>query len=183
MSGVPGSGKSSWARAKAATLNDSAIVSRDAIRLSLLKDGEEYFSKEDETWEIFINSIKEYLNPKSNIENIFVDATHITKNSRKKILNAIGREELEKVVVNIVVMDVPLETCFKWNDGRTGRAYVPHAAIEKMFNSFTIPKIEEGFDNIFILTYENEKISEITKIQKEIRNGKNLDDIGSSFLS
>ena len=43
MIGIPGSGKSTWARNR----KDGIIVSRDAIRCSFLKDGENYFSKED----------------------------------------------------------------------------------------------------------------------------------------
>ena len=50
MCGIPGSGKSHWAKG----VKDAVIVSRDAIRFNLLKDGEDYFAHEDEVVETFI---------------------------------------------------------------------------------------------------------------------------------
>jgi len=46
MCGCPGSGKTTWL--KDHVKPGSAIISRDAIRFSLLKEGEDYFSHEEE---------------------------------------------------------------------------------------------------------------------------------------
>ena len=55
MSGAPGCGKSTYARKYCEEHKDTVIVSRDAIRFSLLKDGEHYFSKEIEVLRLFYN--------------------------------------------------------------------------------------------------------------------------------
>ena len=61
MSGVPGCGKSTWAR-KFASENDNVVhISRDEIRFSLLKDGEDYFAHEDDVITIFYAKINEAL--------------------------------------------------------------------------------------------------------------------------
>ena len=57
MCGVPGSGKSTWAR-EHLTDND-VYVSRDDIRFSFLKEGDDYFSKEDMVWDTIVKSINE----------------------------------------------------------------------------------------------------------------------------
>ena len=44
MCGIPGSGKSTWIQnCKGFIGNDVVVVSRDAIRFSMLKEGEDYF--------------------------------------------------------------------------------------------------------------------------------------------
>ena len=47
MVGIPGSGKSTWAKARCKNNPHAAYISRDEIRFSLLKDEEEYFAKEN----------------------------------------------------------------------------------------------------------------------------------------
>ena len=47
MCGGPGSGKSTWIKKNLPTFKGyTKVVSRDEIRFSLVKEGEEYFSKE-----------------------------------------------------------------------------------------------------------------------------------------
>lgn len=51
MIGIPGSGKSTWAKAN--KKEKDIYVSRDEVRFSLLQDGDEYFSKEKEVLKEF----------------------------------------------------------------------------------------------------------------------------------
>ena len=67
LAGCPGSGKSYWV----ARQPNATVVSRDAIRFSLLKDGDEYFSKEKEVKKEFLRQIQEAL--ENGDENIYVE--------------------------------------------------------------------------------------------------------------
>ena len=61
MMGPPASGKSTITNLIAENHNKICIVSRDAIRFSLLRDGEDYFAHEDEVIETFYSRINEAL--------------------------------------------------------------------------------------------------------------------------
>ena len=131
-SGVPGSGKSTFLKANKSPVE--RIVSRDEIRFSLLKEGEEYFSHEDEVWDIFIHSIADSIN---NGINTYADATHLNYFSRMKLLIAL--EGLcEPADVKGISFNVPLDVCIERNNKRKGtKAYVPEATLRKMARSFT----------------------------------------------
>lgn len=146
LSGLPGSGKSTWVKNRIKSEGDSCssiIVSRDEIRFNLLKDNEEYFSKEDKVFSIFINTINKVLENPS-ITEIFVDATHLNDKARNKVLNRLNTNFVNEIV--ILIFDVPLETCIERNSKRTGRALVPTEVIVNMNKSFqktsSIPKAE-----------------------------------------
>lgn len=147
MCGVPGSGKSTWIQKHIDSFDGKVfLVSRDTIRFSLLGDNEEYFAHEDEVYNIFIKQIKLGL---ENYDIVIADATHITVGSRRKLFNALGAS-LKDVKVIAMVIKNDLETIEKQNDMREGRARVPLASLRHMYNSFTIPTLEEGFDEIWI---------------------------------
>ena len=74
MMGVPGSGKTTYAK-KFIGEND-IYVSRDEVRFSLVAEDEPYFSREDEVFDCFINEIRKSLNE---YDTTYVDATHITE--------------------------------------------------------------------------------------------------------
>lgn len=146
MVGVPGSGKSTW------ILNHQAkfkrpykVVSRDQIRFSLVKEDEEYFSKEKEVFNKFVKEIKEGLD--SDLD-VYADATHINEASRSKLLRALG-SSLKGVKVEAIVVKSSFDTIIKQNAQRTGREFVPLSALRRMNGSFTMPTEEEGFDRIW----------------------------------
>lgn len=124
------------------------VVSRDAIRFSLVKEDEEYFSKEDEVFKIFISTIKEKL---ISLNEVYVDATHLNPPSRSKLISALGTS-LMGVELNVIWVKVPLEVALKRNEQRKNtRAYVPRGVIRRMHSQLRAPEYEEGFDNIFIV--------------------------------
>lgn len=131
--GIPGSGKTTWILNELTKGGVNAWHSRDEVRFSMLKDGEEYFSKENAVFNKWINDIQASLADES-IENIYIDATHISENSRNKVLN---RLNLTDVDIIPVVFNVPLKTCLKRNKLRTGRSKVPNTAIKNMYNTFS----------------------------------------------
>ena len=87
--GIPGSGKSTFLKSHIAPTE--RIVSRDEIRFSLLKEGEEYFSHEDEVWDIFIHTIADSIN---NGINTYADATHLTQKSRSALFYQLKQREI-----------------------------------------------------------------------------------------
>lgn len=133
MCGVPGAGKSTWLANNISNNTNSVIVSRDAIRFSLLKEGEDYFAHEKEVVKIFFQNINNALNQG---KDVYVDATHLNWKSRKKLIDAI---KVSNIKVNAIYFDIPLEVCFKQNNFRSGRACVPNSVIEKMFMDLTDP--------------------------------------------
>lgn len=141
--GCPSSGKSTYIRENVDTLFENpTIVSRDEIRFSLLKDEDDYFKKEKEVFRLFVQKANEAIAAGGDV---ILDATHITKKSRNKILSQLNLNGVAEVVG--LVFDTPLEECLRTNEQRKGRAYVPSSVIEQMYNQ--IEKIDLGFDKYF----------------------------------
>lgn len=145
MSGPPGSGKSTWIRERM-TSNDEWI-SRDNVRFSIVREDEEYFSHEDDVFNTFINYINQTLED-PNVENIYIDATHINQRSRHKTVSLI-RNKQNISELNCVCFNVPLETALQRNANRTGREFVPESAIRNMYNSYSYPTKKENFTHVY----------------------------------
>lgn len=133
--GIPGSGKSTFL--KKYVKKDESIVSRDEIRFALLKDGEEYFSHEEEVFKHFVNIITEFINSGLNV---YADATHLNKASRDKLLYALKKVGCEPSSIEAIYFDVPLKVCLERNEKRyETRAYVPRGVIRRMFYQLEFP--------------------------------------------
>lgn len=137
MCGIPASGKSTWIKEN--KLNNSLVVSRDEIRKQLIGNGE-YFSKENEVFLNFYKTIQSGLDDLK-IENIYIDATHVSKRSRVKILNCLNFPK--NTELNVVWLNTPTFTCLERNKKRTGFAYVPESALNHMEIQFEFPTEEE----------------------------------------
>ena len=137
LCGVPGSGKSTWARKKIEELGSDKVdwVSRDKIRFSKLAPGEDYFSHEDEVMDDFIAQIQNDIDDK--VPYIIADATHLTTKSRCQVLE---RLRLTGVVINYVCFEVPLDVAIQRNNLRHGRELVPETVIVNMFNRYVRPR-------------------------------------------
>ena len=152
MCGVPGCGKSTFLKSIIKP-NNSVIISRDAIRFSIVKPDEEYFSHEDEVLEIFWNQINEALAAN---KTVYVDQTSLTPRARKWLLQHITGYEH----ANLIWIDEDLETCLERNEKRKGtRAYVPRGVIRRMFSQFIEPSLEEGFYRIFRYNSKENKLT------------------------
>ena len=145
--GIPGSGKSTWVRERIAKYGGHHI-SRDEIRFELLdKYGGDYFSREDEVIKTFYNNINELLNSDEQCMDIYVDATHLTRNARFNVLNKL---HLEDAYVIAVWFDIPIELCLHRNKLRTGRAIVPDETIKDMYNRARKPSVYD-FDEVWTI--------------------------------
>ena len=143
MCGIPGSGKSTWA--KNHLHKNAQYVSRDDIRFSYIAEGEEYFSREGEVWETFVKTIN------TNLElgyDTFADATHINPASRKKLLNQIKNYES----VEAIFIDTPLSIALERNELRKDtERYVPRSVIRRMSSQLEEPTFLEGFSAIYVV--------------------------------
>ena len=84
----------------------------------------------------FIHRIKDAFN-EDGITNVIADATHLSWGSRRKLLNALGREKGENVIP--VVIKNNLEEILFNNDKRIGRSKVPHSTVCRMYSQMTDP--------------------------------------------
>lgn len=155
LCGIPGSGKSTWARKQIENYGTDKMVwiSRDKIRFNLVKPDEEYFSRENEVVSIFVDEIQKAIDNRTPF--VLADATHLNRKSRCQLLNQLV---LDNTSVCYVYFDVPLSVALERNAKRQGRERVPDSVIEKMYRSFSKP----ATNTIVIDENGNEKIMEET---------------------
>lgn len=141
MCGPSGCGKTTWSKKYAEEHADEDIryVSRDEIRFSILKDGEDYFSHEKEVFKKFANTIRQTL-----IDgfDVIADATHLNEFSRRKLTQAIDMYFSDYKII-YVVFNADVETCIEHNKQRSGRADVPETIIRNMCRDYRIPSKDE----------------------------------------
>lgn len=162
MCGAPASGKSTWIKDNLSKLgkDETRVISRDEIRFFLVKEDEPYFSREKEVYTEFIRLIKKYINMPE-VNNIIVDATHLNSFSRNKLFRSIGADMMN-VDLYAIAFELPLDILLERNTGRKGREFVPETAIKNMYNSYSRPKLDEGFKEIYVYN-ENGLEKVITK--------------------
>ena len=154
MCGPAGSGKTTWVR-EHATPGVSAHISRDRIRFSMVKEDEYYFSRAKEVYMEFVRQICRALSYETKwVDEVYVDATHLTKKSREKLVR-----ELDSFCPNYdliaVVIKPELEQCLAQNAQREGREFVPETVICNMYKSFQHPLNDDLHYEMII---ENDKI-------------------------
>lgn len=152
MVGCPGSGKSTWIEKQIPRIEEdgktTVVVSRDYIRKSMVGDTNDesiYFSREKEVFEEFVRQINEAM--EIGIDTVFVDATHISVGSRRKILTRLIPDPQTKLA--IAVMDTPAEVCKERNAQRTGFAHVPDKGMSNMIKGYKKPDFSEFPDNSY----------------------------------
>lgn len=147
LCGAPGSGKSTWIHNN---VKNAYVISRDAIRFMMLSDNDKYFSKENKVFSTYVKRIQESIDSDETPEDIYCDATHITKASRDKLLNALDLTNVKNVTV--IVVRPSLAESLRRNELRTGREHVPRSVIRRMWYQFERPEEDENriFDTIYV---------------------------------
>ena len=142
MCGVPGAGKDYHIMNHRFFENLRAnVVSRDAIRFSMLKDGDDYFKNENKVFNQFVREIVIGLNEG---RNVVANATHINRASRDKLIKAIdSRVSVKDYNIMFFVVQASYETILKQNNRRVGLKRVPDDTITNMFSKFSMPGYHE----------------------------------------
>lgn len=152
MCGPAGSGKSTWIRCNA-NAGTSAHISRDRIRFKMVKEDEYYFSREDEVYMEFTRQIMKAITCEW-VDEVYVDATHLTKKSREKLVREIDNVCHPFDLIAVIVKP-ELEQCLTQNAQRSGREFVPETVIRNMYESFQHPLND---DLNYEMIIENDKI-------------------------
>lgn len=155
MMGAPGSGKSTWIKRN--ITEKDIYISRDEIRFSIIKDGEDYFAHEPTVFNTFVDKINKAL--EENINNskvrVIADASHLNPASRAKLLNRIN---VYRDLTGVIWLRTPLMICYERNNQREGRSNVPKHIIKSMYDSQQEPSAREGIDIIYIVDGRTEEL-------------------------
>lgn len=129
--GLPGSGKSSFYRARYAGTH--ALVSKD-----LLRNARDPRAREARLIEEALASGR----------SVVVDDTNPRREDRAALVE-LGRRFGARLVCWF--FDESRETCLERNRGRTGRARVPDVAIHVAARRLVVPSPAEGFDEVHVV--------------------------------
>lgn len=140
-SGAPCAGKTTFINQRIEAL-DGVRISRDEIRLSMLAPGDFYFKNENKVFETFIHKIQEAIDNPRGKKEIYIDATHLNKKARNKVINRLNLENVDTIIV--LLFDIPLEELLIRNKKRNNP--VPEDAIERMKNSMDAPTRNEEIE-------------------------------------
>ena len=155
MIGISGSGKSTIAE-KLSKEKNAYIISSDKIREELYGD-ENIQGDPQEVFKRVHSRILTYL---STGFDVIYDATNISFKNRKKLFKLLKDKYINARNI-AVVMTTPLNICINNNNSRA--RVVPENVIMKQYKSFNIPFFEEGFDEIILNGwFENKPITKIT---------------------
>lgn len=159
MSGPAGCGKSTWVREHAAW--GDFVLSRDEFREHLrtkLNKPNEYFPCEaKEEWKYWTDHIIECMKAGPGTD-VWIDQTTITQGALDKLLLALSPYCTEKDIVQVVVMNVPIERIREQNAMREGFARVPDDVIVSMVesaakNPITQDRTRYKFPDLHIFIY------------------------------
>lgn len=148
--GLPGSGKSTWARRLASGKLPLLIISTDQIRAQLYGD-EATQGNWLEIWSQVQNRLRYGVREtqQGRLGGVLYDATNTRRRSRHEILQAARKAGFNKVFA--VWIDAPLACCLYRNRMRSRR--VPPDIIHSMARQLVgaPPHCDEGFDALFHL--------------------------------
>lgn len=139
--GVPGSGKTTYAKKMLEHDNDTVHISSDAIRKRLYGDE----NCQNDPSKVFSIMQEETLDALSSGHNVIYDATSVTRKSRASILDKVPKY----VSKYCVVVWAPIGTCIM-RDSLRDRS-VGSDVIHKMLRRFEAPFYDEGFETIEVI--------------------------------
>lgn len=138
MVGVPGSGKTAYAR----QIPNATVLSSDDIRAEIGVDGGDKKMRK-QVFDILHKRTKEALSAGNDV---VYDATNLRHTRRAELLNEIKGLAGDKVCVYFAI---PLEQALSQNTDRD--TPVPEEVIKRMSREMCEPRIDEGWDEIKVI--------------------------------
>ena len=152
MVGIPGSGKSTYAKQVARAYN-ATVFSSDSYRMLVLGDETDQSNNQ----KVFDRLYKDMAFHLENVGNAVFDATNISVKTRAKAFNALGAIKYRKVAI---CCSTPIDECISRDKDRNRS--VGESVILKFVKQFEYPQFFEGFENI----YEAEDLLGVTPKEK-----------------
>ena len=150
--GIPGSGKSHFAKAYFKK-EDRKRINRKEIRRHIYemtsignKWKEEYFDEEGESLVKHVER-KMYEQFLQNMDKVLIDNPSVTTSSRKNYLS-IAEQRVK--TTGVIFLNTPLMKCMERNQKREDT--VPDKVISTLFSSIELPDKHEGFDEILVIS-------------------------------
>jgi len=137
--GIPGCGKSTWAKQHKDSLN-AEILSSDRIREEHFGDVNDQ-SHNVEVFDLMLKRTQEYLN--SGI-NVIYDATNVNRRRRVNLIKSLP----ENAYTTAILFATPFVNCCGRNNLRDRK--VPEDVMWKFYKTFQAPWYGEGFHDIYI---------------------------------
>lgn len=139
--GIPGSGKSNYAK-KYLLTNNSVYLSSDDIRIEL-------YGFEDQTHNdvVFETMKKRTLNALKEGKDVIYDATNLNKKRRSGIINEAHKLDAQ---IDAYLYCTPINIILERNITRAERQ-LPWDKLVQMIQSIEPPMYYEGFDNIYLI--------------------------------
>ncbi len=161
MIGVPGSGKSTWARQLQQLQSDCLIVSTDRIRAMLFGDETiqgSWFSVQREIRQQLQQAVIQIRGGQARLA--LYDATNTKRRYRRDLIALV--RSIGFTHITAVWLHPPLELCLLRNQGRSRQ--VPEAVIHRMDRQLWScpPRLREGIDR---LLYNPEPVEILTDMQ------------------
>lgn len=143
MVGLPGSGKSTYAHYIITEKGKPIIHSSDDLREELYGDS----NNQDNNVDLFQELHKRIKEDLRNGKDVIYDATNISKKRRRAFLSELKNISCIRICVLIMT---PFDKCVEFNSKRD--RVVPVDVIERMIKNWNPPALNEGFDNIIVIT-------------------------------
>jgi len=144
LCGIPGSGKSTWAKQKLDEGLFSEIYSSDEYRERYLND----INDQEHNELIFKLLQADIINALAKDKDVCYDATNLSRRNRIRFLSKLS-STVEKIVV---VFNTSLEDAINNNNNRDRN--VPTSVIRRFAFQAEYPKIEEGYDKIITVNFK-----------------------------
>lgn len=144
LSGIPGSGKSSWSQNFKNEHPNTFVISSDDIRMEL--GGKyQYFDEEDKVWELFNSRAQELCNKYDDV-NVILDSTCLKDDYRLSYVENL--KGFDKYI--LVLFICKFKDALKLNNSRPEGRIVPYKVMKSMKDSWRYPTFETKlkFDEI-----------------------------------
>lgn len=150
--GIPGSGKSTWARSFVLAHPRYQIVSTDNLRAALYGD-EAIQGDWRQIWQRVLTDWREGIEAirQGELDGVIYDATNTRRKNRREAIAA--ARDLGFTAITLVWFDLPLSLALERNRGRSRQ--VPVDAIAAMHRQLrgAPPSVQEGCDDLLILRH------------------------------